>query len=84
MRQDAGNTQLKGGVVAAFGLVKAIGAADVLQAGAGGELLDPQLLGTAALYAAQSMLTIAFAATAMEAAFNGGALQRMPGVQQRQ
>lgn len=81
VRQDASNTQLKAGVLAAFALVKSIGAGDVLQASAGGNL-DVQLLGTAGLYAAQSMLTFAFAATALEAAFGAGLLRRC-GQQQR-
>ncbi len=75
VRQDASNTQLKAGVLAAFALVKSIGAGDVLQASSGGNL-DVQLLGTAGLYAAQSMLTFAFAATALEAAFGAGLLRR--------
>lgn len=83
VRKDATNTQLKGGVIAAFGLVKAIGGADILQAGSGGAI-DVQLLGNGALYAAQSMLTFAFAATALEAAFNAGLLQRMAGSTQQQ
>jgi hypothetical protein len=81
VREDAANTQLKAGVLAAFGLVRAAGGADVLQASAGGAL-DLALVGTAALYAAQSMLTFAFAATALEAAFGAGVLQRMAGSEQ--
>jgi len=38
LRQDLGNSQLKGGVVAAFGLVRGLAIADSLQTSVGGEL----------------------------------------------
>ncbi|MEW5305186.1 MAG: hypothetical protein WDW36_007746 [Sanguina aurantia] len=118
--RDAANVQLKGGVVAAFGLVRAVAAADVLQqaavaAAAGGSsgtaaaaasaaaaaaggasdaaadavaaaagggvdlvsvVLSAGVLGSAALYAGQSMLLFGFAAVALEAGFTQGVLKR--------
>ncbi len=44
-----------------------------------GGALDVDVVGTAGLYAAQSMLTVLFAAVALEAAFGAGVLRRMPG-----
>ncbi|KAF8060561.1 hypothetical protein HT031_004738 [Scenedesmus sp. PABB004] len=85
VRQDDTNAQLRGGVVAAFALVKAAGAADALQAGAaadGAAPLSAEVLGTAALYAGQSMLLFGFAAAALEAGFANGLVRRMPGRQQ--
>lgn len=75
VRQDVSNAHLKGGVVAAFGLVKAIGAADMLQS-MSPDAFSIGVLGNAALYAGQSMLTVAFAATALEAGFNNGFVKR--------
>lgn len=72
---DAANVHLKGGVVAAFGLVQAAGAGNVLQVVAGG-VLTPEVIGPAALYALQSVLSFGFAATALEVAFNAGLLAR--------
>lgn len=89
VREDAGNTQLRGGAVAAFALVRAAGGFDLLQraaAGGGsggggglGGLLSPEVLGPAALYAGQCMLTFGFAAAALELAMGGGLLKRMRG-----
>lgn len=87
VRQDTANTQLRGGAVAAFALVRAAGGFDLLQraaaaAGGGGrlaQLLTPDVLGPAALYAGQCMLAFGFAAAALEAAFNAGAIKRMRG-----
>lgn len=88
VRQDLGNTQLKGGVVAAFGLVRGVAqATDALLAptatpsaatggGGGGDLAA--LLAAfphAALLAGEAMLTFAFASAAVEFAFRQGLLQ---------
>lgn len=80
VRQDDTNLQLRGGVVAAFALVKALGAADVLQGAAeAGEELSMSTVGPGALYAAQCMLLFGFAAAALEAGFSGGLVKRMAG-----
>lgn len=80
VREDASNTQLRGGVVAAFALVKALGAADIIQASAeSGEVFSVAVVGNAALYAAQCMLLFGFAATALEAGFSNGVVKRMSG-----
>jgi hypothetical protein len=79
VRGDADNLQLKAGVTAAFGLVRAAAAADMLQSVAPGMELQPlsvQVAGTSALYAAQSMMMFGFAAVAVEAAFQRGLLSR--------
>lgn len=79
MRRDEGNLQLKAGVTAAFGLVRAAAAADMLQSVAPGLDLEPvslQVVGTAGLYAAQSMIMFGFAAVALEAAFQQGFVRR--------
>jgi len=76
LRQDLSNTQLKGGVVAAFGLVRGIGQASQIIFAAlkdstnvenGGEIIDT--LGLAAAAMAESMLLFAFASVALEFAF---------------
>lgn len=78
VREDGANTQLRGGVVAAFALVRAAGAADVLQASAApGDVLSAVVVGSAALYAAQCMLLFGFSAAALEAGFANGLLRRM-------
>lgn len=83
VRQDATNVQLRGGVVAAFGLVKALGAADVIQATAdAGDVLSLPIVGNSALYAAQCMLVFGFAAAALEAGFSKGWVSRMSGTTQ--
>lgn len=82
VRQDATNMHLRGGVVAAFGLVKALGAADVIQATAdASDVLSADVVGNAALYAGQCMLLFGFAAAAVEAGFSNGWVKRMPGQQ---
>jgi hypothetical protein len=79
LRQDLNNSQLKGGVVAAFGLVRGIGQASqiILVAlnpsnpptggGSSAELVDT--LGLAAAAMGESMLLFAFASVALEFAF---------------
>ncbi|DBB15201.1 hypothetical protein WJX82_004677 [Trebouxia sp. C0006] len=74
IRQDLQNLQLKGGVVAAFGLVRGSAQADMLQLSVGNPF-TPQLLAQAALVAGESMLTFAFAAVALETAFQNGQLK---------
>ncbi|GAX85961.1 hypothetical protein CEUSTIGMA_g13377.t1 [Chlamydomonas eustigma] len=71
------NTDLKGGVVAAFGLVRAASAADVLQHLSPEDPFTMEVVGPAALYAGQSVLMFAFAAIAIEAAFRQGLIQRV-------
>eukprot|EP00878_Enallax_costatus_P023841 GHUV01025395.1.p1 GENE.GHUV01025395.1~~GHUV01025395.1.p1 ORF type:complete len:256 (+),score=126.08 GHUV01025395.1:862-1629(+) len=80
VRQDATNMHLRGGVVTAFGLVKALGAADVIQATAdAGDVFSAAVVGNSALYAAQCMLVFGFAAAALEAGFSNGLVKRMGG-----
>ena len=71
------NSHLKGGVVTAFGLVRAAAAADVLQLSSPSGPFTIEVMGSAALFAGQSMLMFAFAATAIEAAFNQGFVKRI-------
>lgn len=81
VREDAANRQLAAGAAAAFGLVRAIGGADALQAAstrAGGSPLDlASVIGPAALGAGQAVLGAAFAAAAVEAGFRAGWVSRM-------
>lgn len=80
VRQDSTNLHLRGGAVAAFALVKALGAADVIQATAeSGEVLSLSVIGNSALYAAQCMLVFGFAAAAVEAGFSNSIVKRMAG-----
>lgn len=75
LRQDVNNTQLKGGVVAAFGLARALGAADVIQntaAEAGVSPFSLAVIAKGALFAGESMLAVGFAAMAVEYAFSTG------------
>jgi len=74
LRQDLGNSQLKGGVVAAFGLVRGLAVADALQSAAGGELTT-ELLAKGALLAGHSVLTFGFAAVALEFTLQRGILK---------
>eukprot|EP00198_Chlamydomonas_reinhardtii_P005656 XP_001694992.1 predicted protein [Chlamydomonas reinhardtii] len=80
VRSDSSNRQLRLGVVEAFGLVRASGAADVLQAGSAGSPEGPLSLagavGPGALYALESLILFGFASVAVEAAFNAGFLKR--------
>jgi len=81
VRTDASNRQLAAGAAAAFGLARAIGGADALQAAAvraGGSPLDlSAVIGPAALGAGQAILGAAFAAAAVEAGFRAGWVGRM-------
>ncbi|EFN50766.1 hypothetical protein CHLNCDRAFT_142515 [Chlorella variabilis] len=76
--QDLANTQLKAGVVAAFGLVRGLGQANGILAGGGGSNrfagldLSLEALGGAGLALGQCMLVAAFAATAVEAGMQRG------------
>lgn len=54
-------------------------AAAAVGAVAAGEVLSAQVIGTCALYAAQSMLVFGFAAAAVELAFANGLVKRMRG-----
>ncbi len=78
LRSDTGNLQLKSGVIAAFGLVRGVAAADVLQytaADAGSSVFSVAVISSAALAAAESMLAFGFAAAAVEVAFQKGLLK---------
>eukprot|EP00882_Tetradesmus_deserticola_P014164 GHRQ01015055.1.p1 GENE.GHRQ01015055.1~~GHRQ01015055.1.p1 ORF type:complete len:204 (+),score=102.90 GHRQ01015055.1:632-1243(+) len=80
VREDASNMHLRGGAVAAFGIVKALGAADVLQATAdASDVFSAAVIGNSALYALQCMLLFGFAAAAVEAGFSNGLVKRMGG-----
>ena len=71
------NPHLKGGVVTAFGLVRAAAAADVMQLSSPDGPFAVDVIGPAALYAGQSMLMFAFGATVIEIAFKQGFLRRV-------
>ncbi|GFR48396.1 hypothetical protein Agub_g10290, partial [Astrephomene gubernaculifera] len=93
VRGDSSNKHLRMGVVAAFGLVRASGAADMLQAAAaaaggsgfagGGEggvlALATAVVAPAGLYALESLLLFGFASVALEAAFAQGFVKRFDG-----
>jgi len=73
VRRDVENSELKGGVVGAFGLARGLSAADVyLRAAALNGDLDVASYAQAALLAGQGVLTFAFAALALEQAFERG------------
>lgn len=73
VRRDVENSELKGGVVGAFGLARGLSAADVyLRAASLEGDLDVALYAQAALLAGQGVLTFAFAALALEQAFERG------------
>jgi len=77
VRYDSSNSHLRGGVVAAFGLVRAAANAEALAtASAAGPLDLDTVVGPGLLYAGESMLLFAFAATALEAAFKWGWIKR--------
>ena len=73
VRRDVENSELKGGVVGAFGLARGLSAADVyLRAASLEGDLDVASYAQAALLAGQGVLTFAFAALALEQAFERG------------
>ena len=75
LRQDLANIQLKGGVVAAFGLVRGIGqASEMLDKATDGlsTLPSVEALAIAAAAMGESMLLFAFASVALEFAFQKG------------
>ncbi len=75
VRQDIGNQQLKGGVVAAFGLVRGLGQAEEIVKAAQGTpagIFGIETLGAAAAASGESVIAIGFAAVAMEVAFQRG------------
>eukprot|EP00873_Tetraselmis_striata_P006994 jgi/Tetstr1/427258/TSEL_017443.t1 len=74
LRQDLGNSQLKGGVVAAFGLVRGLAITDTLQSEAGGQLTQ-ELVAKGALLTGYSVLAFGFAAVALEFALQRGFLK---------
>eukprot|EP00955_Chlamydomonas_euryale_P044380 352869-Chlamydomonas_euryale.AAC.9 len=69
------NQQLRGGVVAAFGLVRAAAAADILQVSSPDGIITIEVIGSAALYAAQSMLMFGFSAAVVEYGFRQGLIK---------
>ena len=71
------NPHLKGGVVSAFGLVRAASAADILQLSSAEGPFSIDVVGKAALYAGESMLLFGFAAAAIEAGFQKGFIKRV-------
>lgn len=82
LRQDIANLQLKSGVVAAFGLVRGLAIADVLQynaAEAGSAIFTAATISKGAISAGESMLTFGFAAAALEFAFARGFLKPFRG-----
>eukprot|EP00193_Tetraselmis_chui_P011722 CAMPEP_0177785738 /NCGR_PEP_ID=MMETSP0491_2-20121128/20519_1 /TAXON_ID=63592 /ORGANISM="Tetraselmis chuii, Strain PLY429" /LENGTH=323 /DNA_ID=CAMNT_0019306841 /DNA_START=271 /DNA_END=1242 /DNA_ORIENTATION=+ len=74
LRQDLGNSQLKGGVVAAFGLVRGLAIADALQSGVDGQV-TMDIVAKGALLAGHSVLEFGFAAVALEFALQRGFLK---------
>lgn len=74
VRQDQ-NIQLKGGVVAAFGLARGGALAEGIIKAHSTTFPDVETTAAAALLCGQSVLAIAFAATALEQAFLRGALK---------
>ena len=79
---SANPSQLRAGVVAAFGLARGIGAGDALQslaASQGSFPLSPEVVGRGALAAGEGVLVAAFAAAAMEAAVKAGFLAPLGG-----
>ncbi|KAG2485157.1 hypothetical protein HYH03_016047 [Edaphochlamys debaryana] len=79
VRDDSSNTHLRGGVVAAFALVRVAGAGDALQAAAaqaGNNPLGLDVVGPAALYGAEGLLMFGFASVALEIAFSQGWVKR--------
>ena len=73
VRDDLGNVQLKAGVVAAFGLTRGLGAADVYLHGSDTSQIATWL--EAALVLGEAMLTFAFAFAALEYALRNGFVQ---------
>lgn len=79
----------QGGVVAAFGLARGLGGVDVSQAAASvasgpGALFSVDVIGPAALFAGQSMLSAAFAALALDYALAAGWVLPRSGVRRDQ
>ena len=68
VRQDQ-SIQLKGGVVAAFGLARGAALAESVFKASSSSMPSVDTLAAAALLCGESMITIAFAATALEYAF---------------
>lgn len=69
------NPHLRGGVIAAFGLVRTAAAADMLQLASADGPFTLDVIGSSALYAGQSTLMFAFAAAAIEAGFRQGLIR---------
>eukprot|EP00884_Botryococcus_braunii_P006365 jgi/Botrbrau1/1572/Bobra.0107s0059.1 len=76
LRKDTGNLQLKSGVVAAFGLVRGLALAEMLQYSANdSSTLAVPTIAAAALATGEAMLTFGFAAAALEFAFSRGVVK---------
>lgn len=72
VRSDIANSQLKGGVVGAFGLVRGVAQAEIVLSTQG---LSMDSILTSALYAGESMIMFGFAAVALEKAFQSDNLK---------
>lgn len=75
---DEGNTQLKGGAVTAFSLVRALGEIDTVQAirsQNGINLLDAKLYELETVQFVQCFIIFGFAAAALEASMQAGFLK---------
>ena len=71
VRQDQ-NLQLKGGVVAAFGLARGLAMAEMVLKEHLDNIFEAQTLAAAALLCGESVIIAAFAATALESGFQRG------------
>jgi hypothetical protein len=80
LRKDTGNVHLKGGVVAAFGLVRALPQVEAFLGPEEILILPPSVEQTAqaALLAGESVLLFALAAAALEAAMKRGVVSTFP------
>ena len=74
VRQDLNNLQLKGGVVAAFGLCRGLALAEGTFT-ASNQPPTVAALGGAAIAAGEAMLSVGFAAAALEVAFQRGLIK---------
>jgi len=75
IRKDISNQQLKGGVVAAFGLVRGLAQAEEIIRGAqssGAGMLGAETLGAAAIASGEGVISMGFATVALEVAFQRG------------
>ncbi|KAK3268390.1 hypothetical protein CYMTET_23107 [Cymbomonas tetramitiformis] len=78
VRSDLGNSQLKGGVIGAFGLVRGLGQADVVLQTMGPSGFDLETTLKGFLLMGESMLLFGFAAAAVEIAFQRDIVKPFP------